>query len=874
MRKILKRLGMLMLISVSCMSQSVQIPLHAQTMLGAPATREEVKISPTDVIRKGFKVRVETPKGLHDDYENKWVIKMSEKSSSGYDSCVYSKIWIDDQRVYCVDPLTSVMDGAQDYEQISFGAYVNDAAVREKLSYITALGYGFQGDTSHEMDFATQICIWQTLHEWKPRQYPAISYIHKDIQSKIALIKARLALMEEEVSFAGEQLQLQGLGEEHAVTLQDDGGSFQWYVLSESSDGLHVRQDGNSLQIWAERIVTDGKLTFSCLYEDAAQIIPVVFDSPGSQDVMTLGRPRPKLAEITVDVQSEARFRKLDAGSGTFLSGAQLRIYPQDNPDQILAEWMSGDEAKVIKGLPIERKLILEETKAPYGFARSEKIIFALDDTGAIWIYDEEGDPHAAKEGMVTMEDELIKGRLSWQKTGSLYQRNQIRESEFGMVYTPIWEKGNLPGAQITVYAAEDIVLGNDRLYYSEDEQITVLESGNDPVQSLELPCGSYYYVETKAPAGHVADHEKHFFEIQADEDTQLQIVPALLHNEPIRVRLQFRKQMEAPRYSEMNDALEQVRFGIFAASDICFSNGDVGVPKGTLVSVCKVDEEGALSGVPDLPQGDYVLRELATDERYQLLDEEYPFTVSDVADDAGEIIISLGEAVNALKRGSVEVIKHDAEDDRLLQGAVFVLCTDEGLKNEIMERKSGADGKVVFDDLEYGDYWIVEKRAPYGYVQDQKPYHVKIGEDHAQLRIHVDNEAILTDLKVQKVDSLSHALIKDSSFVFGLYADKDGETLLMKAQGDEGIATFSGLRYGTYYLKELQAPEGYSSSAKMRKIVLDEKTRGISDTVTISVGNKRNVVTGTGHCAGQIAVVLACALGALLWLRRTMKEN
>ena len=148
MRKILKRLGMLMLISVSCMSQSVQIPLHAQTMLAAPATREEVKISPTDVIRKGFKVRVETPKGLHDDYENKWVIKMSEKSSSGYDSCVYSKIWIDDQRVYCVDPLTSVMNGAQDYEQISFGAYVNDAAVREKLSYITALGYGFQGDTS------------------------------------------------------------------------------------------------------------------------------------------------------------------------------------------------------------------------------------------------------------------------------------------------------------------------------------------------------------------------------------------------------------------------------------------------------------------------------------------------------------------------------------------------------------------------------------------------------------------------------------------------------------------------------------------------------------------------------------------------------
>ena len=135
-----------------------------------------------------------------------------------------------------------------------------------------------------------------------------------------------------------------------------------------------------------------------------------------------------------------------------------------------------------------------------------------------------------------------------------------------------------------------------------------------------------------------------------------------------------------------------------------------------------------------------------------------------------------------------------------------------------------------------------------------------------------IENQRQKVDLSVVKKSSQTGEPL--AGVVFGLYADKDGETLLMKAQGDEGIATFSGLRYGTYYLKELQAPEGYSSSAKMRKIVLDEKTRGISDTVTISVENKRNVVTGTGHCAGQIAVVLACALGALLWLRRTMKEN
>ena len=102
MKRVLKRLGTLMIICVLCLSQSVQLPLQARQIVPAEAeAKMEVKISPTDLIRSGFKVRVETPKGLHTDYDNKWVVKMSEKSSTGYDSCVYSRIWINDQRVYC-----------------------------------------------------------------------------------------------------------------------------------------------------------------------------------------------------------------------------------------------------------------------------------------------------------------------------------------------------------------------------------------------------------------------------------------------------------------------------------------------------------------------------------------------------------------------------------------------------------------------------------------------------------------------------------------------------------------------------------------------------------------------------------------------------
>ena len=83
-----------------------------------------------------------------------------------------------------------------------------------------------------------------------------------------------------------------------------------------------------------------------------------------------------------------------------------------------------------MRGLPCGQRLILEETSAPYGFACSEKIVFELDEDGRVYVYDEEGDRHAVQDATVTMEDELVKGRLSWQKTGSLYQRNEKQESE------------------------------------------------------------------------------------------------------------------------------------------------------------------------------------------------------------------------------------------------------------------------------------------------------------------------------------------------------------------------------------------------------------------------------------------------------------
>ena len=155
------------------------------------------------------------------------------------------------------------------------------------------------------------------------------------------------------------------------MTLCDEQGLFQWYVPSGISEGLHVEQDGNALRIWADQEMETGKVTFSCLYENASAIIPVVFDSPTSQDVRTLGRPSPKLAEVSVEVRVNGALRilKKDAQSKEMIeiAGVQFGVYRAS--DGQLVEVIETDESGTaqIDALPYGDYEI-RENKAPYGY--------------------------------------------------------------------------------------------------------------------------------------------------------------------------------------------------------------------------------------------------------------------------------------------------------------------------------------------------------------------------------------------------------------------------------------------------------------------------------------------------------------------------
>ena len=64
-------------------------------------------------------------------------------------------------------------------------------------------------------------------------------------------------------------------------------------------------------------------------------------------------------------------------------------------------------------------------------------------------------------------------------------------------------------------------------------------------VQSIKLPVGKYYYVETKAPIGFVKNEEKHYFEVVDNQINELQVIESTLKNERPVYNINMTKQME-----------------------------------------------------------------------------------------------------------------------------------------------------------------------------------------------------------------------------------------------------------------------------------------------------------------------------------------
>lgn len=109
-----------------------------------------------------------------------------------------------------------------------------------------------------------------------------------------------------------------------------------------------------------------------------------------------------------------------------------------------------------------------------------------------------------------------------------------------------------------------------------------------------------------------------------------------------------------------------------------------------------------------------------------------------------------LVEFENYKQANSVELVKRDNQENRLAD-AEFTLYKADGTKIET--KTSNEDGELAFVDLEIGEYYIQETKAPNGFELDNKQHAFEITAEQKEIiQLEVENKPSVTSIEVAKI--------------------------------------------------------------------------------------------------------------------------
>ncbi|MCU5518771.1 SpaA isopeptide-forming pilin-related protein [Bacillus cereus] len=176
--------------------------------------------------------------------------------------------------------------------------------------------------------------------------------------------------------------------------------------------------------------------------------------------------------------------------------------------------------------------------------------------------------------------------------------------------------------------------------------------------------------------------------------------------------------------------------------------------------------------------------------------------------------------------RGNLEIIKVDNDNkNALLAGAEFTLYDRTG-KTVIRKITTDKDGIAKFNNLKRDKYLLKETKAPEGYVISWDLKQGKIVELGTQetTTYKLANKKFVGKVVLTKSDDLNKNVTLQGA-VFTLL-DKDKKIISEHEKlttNDKGQITVDNLKPGTYYLKEIKAPEHYQLDDRLIEFTIEE---------------------------------------------------
>lgn len=303
--------------------------------------------------------------------------------------------------------------------------------------------------------------------------------------------------------------------------------------------------------------------------------------------------------------------------------------------------------------------------------------------------------------------------------------------------------------------------------------------------KSSQVPYGDYTVTETKFPSGYQASGTTSWT-VTVGDDTPTVTINAV--NQLITGTIGIKKA------DDTGKALSGVQFGVYSNSGCT-----------TLVNTIITNSSGVatLSGLT--PGTTYYLKEKAAPDGHVYNGTVYSVkVVANITTYANN-----GNPVINTRMGNLQILKKD-KNGSLGAGYVFGIYSDEACTKLVQTVTTGDTGTAVSDLLPPGTYYIRETALPD--TDTSHALNVEVSTITVQagntVTVEVINDHLKGNLKVRKADDAGTLL---ADVVFGVYYDKEctkpaADPIRTDAEGVAGVQ----LDVGTYYVRELEAPEGY----------------------------------------------------------------
>ena len=269
-----------------------------------------------------------------------------------------------------------------------------------------------------------------------------------------------------------------------------------------------------------------------------------------------------------------------------------------------------------------------------------------------------------------------------------------------------------------------------------------------------------------------------------------------------------------------------------------------------------------------DLPQGKYSYQEISAPSGYVVDNTRYTVTISTAALHITE------QRTNAQVKGSIEILKVDAETKQPLAGVVYRLFDADG--NKIADSTTDAAGKVTFAGLRLGKYVYQEINTVDGYVLDETKYDFSLTTANLNIKVTRENAPAKGSIAVRKMDATGSPL---TGAELMLETSADGKTWseVGRVTTDKtGIAKWSDLKTGAQYrVTETKAPAGYTLLTEpLFTGTLDSSNRDVTITACNNAGFALPFTGGTGFTTYFLFAALMLCMGFYFCKKSNIKKE